>query len=333
MLGLSACAERQPAEPPRFSGYVEATDIRIATEVPGRLLALRVEEGSRVSEGEEIARLDTTDTELALARAAAEREQATAQLRLVLAGSRNEDIRQAQAHAAAAEGELAAAQVEAANARTDLARFEDLLARHSGSRKQRDDAAARADVATQRVQSAAQRLEAAREVVGRLQAGPRSQEVDVARQRVAVVDAQIAALREPLTDAVIKAPSAGVVTEKLVEPGELLGPRAAIAILTDLDRAWATVYVDEPTVPRVRLGQTATVFTDAGGAGLPGTVSYVSPRAEFTPRNVQTAEERSKLVYRVKVAVDNRNGLLKPGMPVEAEIGLDPVPTQPAQNQ
>ena len=75
-------------------------------------------------------------------------------------------------------------------------------------------------------------------------------------------------------------------------------------------------------MPRLRLGQMATLVTDAGGAGIPGTVSYISKKAEFTPRNVQTADERSKLVYRVKVSVDNRNGVLKAGMPVEAEIPL-----------
>ena len=73
-------------------------------------------------------------------------------------------------------------------------------------------------------------------------------------------------------------------------------------------------------IPRIKLGQAATVFTDAGGPGLPGKVSYISSKAEFTPRNVQTAEDRSKLVYRVKIAVDNRKGILKQGMPVEAEI-------------
>lgn len=291
----------------------------------GRLLELRVDEGSRVAAGDLVARLDTADSELALARAEAEREQAQAQLRLVLAGSRNEDIRQAEAQLAGAESDVAAARVEEASARTDLARYDDLLRRNSGSRKQRDDAATRADVAAERVRSAVLRVESVREGLRRLQAGPRSQEIEVARRRVDVIDAQIAALREPLADAVIKAPAAGVVTEKLVEQGEVLAPRAAVAVLTDLDHAWATVYVDEPTVPRVRLGQAATIFTDAGGAGLAGTVSYISPRAEFTPRNVQTAQERSKLVYRIKIAADNRGGLLKPGMPVEATIALDAV--------
>ena len=77
--------------------------------------------------------------------------------------------------------------------------------------------------------------------------------------------------------------------------------------------------MDEPFVPRLTLGQAATLYTDAGGQGVAGTVTFISPRAEFTPRNVQTAEERSRLVYRIKVSGDNRNGLFKPGMPVEAE--------------
>ena len=87
----------------------------------------------------------------------------------------------------------------------------------------------------------------------------------------------------------------------------------------DLDRAWANVYVEEPLVPRVTLDQPATFITDNGDR-LEGRVSFISPKAEFTPRNVQTSDERAKLVYRVKVAVDNRKGILKPGMPVEAEL-------------
>ena len=103
-------------------------------------------------------------------------------------------------------------------------------------------------------------------------------------------------------------------------PGELVTPRVPLLVIVDLDRAWATAYVEEPRVAAVKIGQTATVITDAGDR-LPGKVTFVSPRAEFTPRNVQTASERAKLVYRVKVAVDNKAGTLKPGMPVEVDFG------------
>lgn len=313
----------------RLSGHVEATDIRISAEVGGRLIELRADEGARVAAGDLIARLETTDADLAIARARAERAQADAQLRLLLAGSRVEDVRQAQAQVAAAESEVAAAKAEQAAARTDLDRFEDLLRRNSGSRKQRDDAATRSQVADERVKSADERVRAARETLARLRAGARAQEIDAARARVAAVDAQIATYEEAIADAVIKAPSAGIVTDRLVEPGELLAPRAPLVLLTDLDHAWANLYVDEPMVPRVRLGQMVRIHTDAGNQ-LEGRVSYISPRAEFTPRNVQTAEERSKLVYRIKVAVDNREGVLKSGMPVEAELDLQPVAPAPA---
>ncbi len=115
---------------------------------------------------------------------------------------------------------------------------------------------------------------------------------------------------------------AGTVTQKLADAGELVAPRSPILVVTDLDNAWANLFVPEPMIPRVMLGQPATVFTDAGGEGIAGKVTYVSPRAEFTPRNVQTADERSRLVYRIKVSVDNRDGVLKPGMPVDAELAL-----------
>ena len=132
--------------------------------------------------------------------------------------------------------------------------------------------------------------------------------------------AQIAALQKALDDAVVVAPAGGVVTQKLAEAGEIVAPRMPLLVITDLDHAWANLFVPEPMVPKLRLGQAATVFTDAGGEGIEGTVTFVSPRAEFTPRNVQTSAERAKLVYRVKVTVDNRQGILKPGMPVEVEL-------------
>jgi HlyD family secretion protein len=318
----TACRDRPPSDLVRASGYVEATEVRIAPEVGGRLVDLTVDEGTRVAVGDIVARLDTADTELALTRARAERAGADAQVRLLLAGSRDEDIRQAEAQQAAAEAELAAARAEQSSAELDLRRFEELLAAESGSEKQRDDARTRVEVTGQRVSSAEQRVRAARETQLRLKAGARREEVEAARARLQATDAQIATLEKALRDAVVVSPVAGIVTEKLVEQGEIVVPRATLVVVTDLDRAWANVYVDEPVVPRVRLGQPATVFTDAGGAGIEGRVSYISPKAEFTPRNVQTAEERSKLVYRLKVSVDNRQGVLKPGMPVEAELQL-----------
>ena len=144
-----------------------------------------------------------------------------------------------------------------------------------------------------------------------MKAGARREEIEAARARVAVVDAQIAASEKAIADATVRAPPAGTITSKLVNVGEIVAPRAPLAVMTDLDHAWGEVFVDEPLVPRLALGQPATLHTDAGGAGLPGKVTFISPKAEFTPRNVQTAEERSRLVYRIKVTADNSKGMLE----------------------
>jgi HlyD family secretion protein len=320
---LSGCQKNgADANTARVSGQVEAVEVQVAPEIGGRIVEIPINEGDRLKQGDVIARLDTRDIELAIQRMQAERNQAEAQLRLLQAGSRPEDVRQAEAQAAAAAGEVSGAQVDLAAAEADLQRFERLLQSNSGSQKQRDDAAARRDIARDRVLSARARETAAREGVARLRSGARPQEIAAARARVQAVDAQMATLQKQKDDATVRAPIAGVVTERLLDPGEMAAPRAPLAVLSDLDHAWAEVFVDEPQVPRIRLGQPATVITDAGDR-LPGKVSFISSKAEFTPRNVQTADDRSKLVYRVKIAADNAKGVLKQGMPVEAEIPLE----------
>lgn len=322
-LGV-ACADKGPVNQIRVSGHVEATDVRLAPDAGGRILELPITEGDRIATGALIVRLDARDAELAIEHAKAERAAADAQLRLLLAGSRAEDIRQAEAQVESARADVLSAKAELTSAEQDLERFESLLRSNSGSRKQRDDAATRRDVTRERVAAAEHHVRANEEGVRRLRVGARREEIDGARARVASAVAQEASLQKNLGDATLNAPIAGVVTDKLVEIGEVIAPRTPVAVITDLDHAWADVFVPEPSVPRIRTGQEATLFTDAGGAGIKGTITWVSPKAEFTPRNVQTADERSKLVYRVRVTVDNKDGVLKQGMPVEAEIPLTP---------
>jgi HlyD family secretion protein len=316
--GVAACGAGSDVVP-RASGYVEATEVRVAAETSGRVVKVLIDEGAQVQAGAVLVEIDTSDTQLAIRRARADRDQADAQLRLVRAGARAEDIRQARAQADSSRAEIVAAEAELQAASDDLRRFEALLAANAGSQKQRDDAAARRNVASARVQAARERARAADEAVARLRAGARPEEISAAEARLAAADAQIATLEKTLADASVEAPVGGTVTSRLVDPGETIARGVPVIVISDLDRAWANVYVDEPLVPRLALGETVTLHTDAGQQ-IPGTITYISPRAEFTPRNVQTAEERSKLVYRIKVSVDNREGILKPGMPVEADL-------------
>ena len=318
----SGCTQARPATSLHVSGHVEATEVQVASEVGGRILELRLAEGDRTSHGDVVATLDTRDTVLQIARARADRSAAVAQLRLLEAGSRVEDIAQALAQVDAAQAEVTAIEAELGAAQLDLDRFEALLKANAGSVKQRDDAKARVDVARERRRGAQDRVRAAAEVLKRLQHGTRPEEIDAARAKVAAADAQIAVLDKSLSDAKVIAPVSGIVTQKLVDAGEIIAKGTPLVVVTDLDNAWANLFVPEPMVPRVKLGQAATLTTDAGGQSLSGKVTFISPKAEFTPRNVQTAEERSKLVYRIKVSVDNRAGVLKPGMPVDADLAL-----------
>jgi HlyD family secretion protein len=318
-VSLGGCHRAAPDAIPRASGYVEGTDVHVASKVAGRVARVAVVEGQRVAAGDTLVTLDTTETDLALAKARADRAQADAEWRLLKAGSRPEDIEQAEAQVAAATADRRAADADATAARDDAARFDQLLKANAGSRKEYDDAIARRDRAEATLKAADDKRAAASALVDRLKAGSRPEEIEAARSRVAGADAQVATLDHDRAEAVIAAPLSGVVSSRLVEPGELVGPRTALVVLLDLDHVWANAYVEEPLVPKLHLNDPATVVTDAGDR-VEGRISFIASEAEFTPRNAQTTDERAKLVYRVKVMVDNTKGLFKPGVPVDVQF-------------
>ena len=306
LLTLAAC-HRETKDPNLLvaSGHVEATDVRISTKIAGRLETLRLQEGDKVQPGEELGRIDPTDIGLALRQAHAERAQAAAELALRVAGPSKEEIAQARAQVAQAKADLEGAQ-------KDLDRMQGLLDSGSGTTKSRDDAKTRRDVA-------AARLKGAEEALARLLAGTRREEIAASRARVASVDARIGQLEQQMRDAIVTSPVGGVVTEKIAEAGELLQAGAGLCVITDLADAWLTVYIAEPDLARIRIGQEADVVTD-DGQSRKGKITYIAAQAEFTPKNVQTRDERVKLVYKVKVGLNNQDGLFKPGMPAEARL-------------
>jgi HlyD family secretion protein len=306
MVGvLGGCGGDEAGGALRVSGHVEATDVRVSAEVGGRIAALPVEEGDTVERDALFAQIDTTDLELQLRSARAERRLAAAELDLLEAGYRSEDIAEAEARVEQAEAELLGAQ-------RDLERFRGLLEAGSGTAKARDDALSRHDAVRARVRQA-------RENLGKLRTGFRPEEIEAARARVEAAEARIAQLEEDISDARVLSPVTGVVTKKVSEPGELVSPGTLLAVVTDLQDIWLNVFVSGPELDRVRLGDPVTVTTD-GGEQREGTVSFVASTAEFTPKNVQTADERAKLVYRVKVRLPNEDLLFKPGMPAEARF-------------
>ncbi len=275
------------------SGTIEGTDINIGTEVAGKISAVRVDEGTRVSKGDTLLIIDDADYQIQLRSAAANAAAADAQYRLALEGSRKEDILLAETAFKTAE--------------TDYNRMKELLAAQTITQKQYDDVYSRYVAAQQTYQ--------------KLVRGLRKSEIDAAHARREQAAAQADQLRKKVRDCYILAPSEGIVSLKAVEVGELVTMGANVIRITYLDKVKLTIYVNEQQLGKVHVGQTAEVRTDSSpDKAHQGKVVYISPNAEFTPKNVQTKEERTKLVFGVKIEVENKDGVLKPGLPADARL-------------
>lgn len=290
------------------SGTVEATEADLGFQVAGRLQAVAVQEGDPVSRGAELAWLDRSELEARRAAAVAQLEAARAQLAELERGFRSEELAQGRAALAAAERRLA-------DARLDLERTRRLQEGGAVSREALDKAETGFEVAQSQ-------HDQAREQLRILQTGPRTERIAAQRALARQAEAALAQADALLANALIRAPIDGVVTIRHREPGEIVSPGQPVLTLANLGDRWIRIYVREDRVGRVRLGQQATITTDSHpGRTYDGVVRFIASEAEFTPRNVQTTEERVKLVYAVKVAVAGDAAQdLKPGLPADVRL-------------
>ena len=291
----------------RVSGNIEITSTLVSFKVPGRVLERPVDEGETVRAGQVVARLDGADFLQEAAIRRAEAESARAGLQELVAGSRSEEIAQAEAA-------LAAVEAESARLADDFKRQQELFAREVIPKQKFDAARAARDAALAQARQA-------REALALVRKGPRKERIDQGRARLRQTEAALALAEERLGYATLTAPVAGMVMAKHVEPGEQVVAGTPVITIGDLDKVWVRAYIPETDLGRVHIGQKARVTTDTWpGKAYEGTVSFISPEAEFTPKNVQTEKERVKLVYRIKITLANPNRELKPGMPADAEI-------------
>jgi HlyD family secretion protein len=273
-----------------------------------------------------------------LAQRAAEVSAAQAQLAELEAGSRHQEIERARAR-------VEEAKIEFERARADFQRAETLLRGDDISRAQYDQFRARYEAARTQLRQAAEalalleegprketidaaraRLEQAKAALRlaeaqRLELRRREQEVELRRAEIDRARAQLALIESQLRDAVAVAPVSGVVLSKAAEPGEILAAGTTVVTIADLEHPWLRGYINERDLGRVKIGAKARVTTDSfPGKVYEGRVAFIASEAEFTPKQIQTPEERVKLVYRVKIDVANPNQELKLNMPADAEI-------------
>jgi HlyD family secretion protein len=291
------------------SGTVEATDAQLGFQAPGRIDTILVDEGYRVKAGQELARLDQSELRARRGQAAAQLGAAQALLSELQRGNRAQDIQQGR-------DALSAANQRLADAQRDLDRTKQLFDGGAVSREALDKAQLAFDVAHSAHDQAAQALQL-------LEAGPRPERIDAQRAMVAQAQATVQQIEAMLSNAVIRAPFDGVVTVKDREVGETVGAGAPVLTVTNLNDRWVRIYIPETRIGAVHFGQSARITADTyKGKVYLGQVSFIASEAEFTPKNVQTADERVKLVYAVKVRITQDSTYdLKPGIPADVQLG------------
>ncbi len=289
-----------PPDPAGFAsgnGRIEATEVDVATRIAGRLLTLTPHEGDTVTRGVVVGQMDV--------------EELNAQLREAEAG-----VAQARQAIAEARAGVALAASNRQLAQANLHRTEQLIARNFLSVAQRD-----------RDRSA---LETADAALAAAQV-----RVNAAQAAVLAAEARADRLRSTIADSALKAPISGRVLYRLAEPGEVLAAGGKTLTLLDLDDVSMSIYLPEQRAGQVALGAQARIKLDASPELIPATVTYVAPRAQFTPREVETRTEREKLMFRVKVRIEpawlaQHRAEVKPGVPGVAWIRTDPQAAWPA---
>ena len=341
----------------RVSGNIEVTDAEVSFKIPGRVEARLVDEGHIVEKGQVVARLETSDLEQEVAMRKAELTQAQVALNEAVA-SRPDELAAAEAAVRKARWSLDLLEEGSREEEIEVAKHAQRKAEAEKERLESEYLRAKRLIeARQRVisQEGFDRVEAAYEVaverlneaewqLRMLQRGTRAQQIESARAALEEAKANYelvkkqekieraearklqaeAALRLAETRfgyATLSAPLSGVVLSENVEPGEYVAPGTPVVTVGDLENVWLRAYINETDLGRVKLGQEALITADTYPDNVyRGRVSFIASEAEFTPKNVQTQEERVKLVYRIKIDAANPRMELKPGMPADAEI-------------
>jgi HlyD family secretion protein len=291
-------------------GNVDVRQVDLAFKVDGRIAGMTVDEGDEVAPGQLLASLDKSYFQNDLAIAQARRTAQAANVAKLEHGSRPEEIAQARAA-------VALNRSTAELNQSTFERQEKLVREGNTSRQSYDNA-----VAALR-QSEAQ-LNVSEQTRLLVETGPRLEDIATARAQLALEDGNVTVSERRLKDADLVAPDTGVILTRVHEPGAIVNPGTTIYALTITSPVWVRAYVGEPDLGRIRPGMRADITTDAApGKIYRGTLGFISPVAEFTPKSVETRELRSDLVYRLRIVVENPDAGLRQGMPVTASLALD----------
>src|SRR3954447_2836623 len=298
---------RAEAAPFAASGTVEATEAQLGFQASGQVAEITVHEGDRVRAGQVLARLDAAEAQARRSQAAAQVAAARAAVAELERGSRSEEIGQARA--------AAAVKAKLSDAESDFQRAKVLYEGGAISKEALDNAKTARDVAHDQTTQAEEQLRLVRN-------GPSRERIDQARAQLAQAAASLRATGVVLDNLTLTAPFDGLVTVRHREPGEIVAAGSPVLTLINPGDRWVRIYIKEDRVGAVHLGSRAAISSDTyPGKTYQGEIAYIASEAEFTPKNVQTTEERVKLVYAVKVRILQDPAYeLKPGLPADVRL-------------
>jgi HlyD family secretion protein len=306
----SRIQEQESAKSLTLYGNVDIREVELSFRVPGRLQTMVFDEGDSVVAGDLVAEIDPEPYREALAVEDARVQQAQANLEKLESGSRPQEV--ARARAAVRE-----AQAARDDAQRELKRQDGLLETGASSEKLRDSARARRD-------EAAAVLASAQEALALAEEGFRAEEIAAARADLAAARALRELSETQLQDTKLAAPSSGTLIARIREPGSMLGSGVPVYSLSLRDPIYVRAYVDEPHLGALAPGTKVRIGTDSSDEVYEGQIGFISPRAEFTPRSVETTALRTDLVYRLRIVVRNGDPGLRQGMPVTVHVPLGP---------
>jgi len=287
-------------------GNVDIREVELAFRQPGRLAKTAFEEGAKVKAGDVMAELDAQPYREALAVAEAEVQRARAELDKLRRGNRPQEIAQADESVRQAEAVFQ-------NAQSDFKRQSALAESGSASPRVAEAARSARDQAEAILASARQALALRKE-------GFRREDIAAATARLAAAEATAAQARTALADTRLLAPANATVLSRVREPGSMVNASAAVYTLSLRDPIYIRAYVSEPDLGRIAPGTKVTVHTDSSDKVYRGEIGFISPRAEFTPKSVETTDLRTDLVYRLRIVVANADEGLRQGMPVTIQV-------------
>ena len=293
----------------KVSGNIETTEVDVGFKIAGRIVSISVQEGDWIEKGKVLAKLDDEDLRQRLELARATLRSAQARLKKLLAGSRPEELGEAEAT-------LNQAKFDLENKQAHYERIKLLFEKGVIPKETLDNAEAGFKIAKASLQKALENYQLVKE-------GPRKEDIEDARAQVEQAQASLKLAETQLSYTVLYSPISGTVLVKSGEMGEVVNPGTSILTLANIENVWLKAYIPETELSKVKWGQEVMVTTDLQPQKTyKGRISFISSQAEFTPKQIQTEKERVTLVYRIKVDIPNPDRELKPGMPADGRILL-----------